>query len=108
ALDHFVLFSSITSVYGNSRQANYGAANAFLDTLAAHRRAQGLPALTVNWGVFSDVGYVAERRDVAEYLARQGQHGLGASQGFAAMEELMRRGSVQATIAHTDWRAWAD
>ena len=108
ALDHFVLFSSITSVYGNARQANYGAANAFLDALAGHRRAQGLPGLAVNWGVFEDVGYVAERRDVAEYLARQGQHGFRAEQGFAAMESLLARGAVQATVSRTDWPVWAE
>jgi 1-acyl-sn-glycerol-3-phosphate acyltransferase len=108
ALDHFVLFSSITSVYGNARQGNYGAANAFLDALAGHRRAQGLPGLTVNWGVFEDVGYVAERRDVGEYLARQGQHGFRAEQGFAAMESLIERGQVQATVSRTDWPAWAE
>ncbi len=108
ALDHFVLFSSITSVYGNARQANYGAANAFLDALAGHRRAQGLPGLTVNWGVFSDAGYVAQRKELGEYLERQGQLGFRAEQGFDDMAALLRRGVVQATIAKTDWATWAD
>jgi 1-acyl-sn-glycerol-3-phosphate acyltransferase len=107
-LDHFVLFSSITSVYGNARQGNYGAANAFLDSLAGHRRAQGLPGLTVNWGVFSDAGYVAERKELGEYLARQGQHGFRAEHGFAAMERLLRHGVVQATISKTEWPLWAE
>jgi 1-acyl-sn-glycerol-3-phosphate acyltransferase len=108
ALDHFVMFSSITSVYGNARQGNYAAANAFLDALAGHRRAQGLPGLTVNWGVFSDAGYVATRKELGEYLARQGQYGLSAEDGFNAMAAVMARGAVQATIARTDWPVWAE
>ena len=50
-LDCFVMFSSVSSIFGNPAQGNYGAANAFLDSLAHHRRALGLPALTINWGV---------------------------------------------------------
>jgi 1-acyl-sn-glycerol-3-phosphate acyltransferase len=102
------MFSSITSVYGNGRQGNYAAANAFLDAFAGYRRALGLPGLTVNWGVFSDVGYVSTRKELGEFLARQGQYGLAPNQGFAAMESLMRHGVVQATISRTDWPVWAE
>ncbi len=107
-LDHFVLFSSITSIYGNRRQGNYGAANAFLDALAGYRRAHGRPGLTVNWGVFSDAGYVAARPELGEYLARQGQYGLDAGHAFAAMASCMTHGVVQGTIARTDWPVWTE
>jgi 1-acyl-sn-glycerol-3-phosphate acyltransferase len=108
SLDHFVLFSSITSVWGNARQGSYAAANAFLDALAAHRHAQGLPALSINFGVFSSVGYVAERQELTAFLERQGQTGLPVEQAFEAMAALMRRGTVHAAVSQTDWRAWAD
>ena len=109
ALDHFVMFSSITSVYGNARQANYGAANAFLDALAGCRRAQGLPATTINWGVFSDAGYVAD----APRRGRVPQRDRASSAcrpriGFAAMADVMRSGVPQATISSTDWTIWAE
>ncbi len=74
-LDCFVMFSSVSSIFGNPAQGNYGAANAFLDSLAHHRRALGLPALTINWGVLGGEGYVARNERVAEFLARQGTDG---------------------------------
>ena len=69
------MFSSVSSIFGNPAQGNYSAANAFLDSLAHHRQALGLPALTVNWGVLGGEGYVARNERVADFLARQGTDG---------------------------------
>jgi hypothetical protein len=68
-LDCFVMFSSVSSIFGNPAQGNYAAANSFLDSLAHHRRALGLPALTMSWGVLG--GGVTSRNEHRRILARK-------------------------------------
>lgn len=67
-LDFFTMLSSISGVIGQKGQANYASANAFLDAFAIYRQSQGLRACTVDLGVIEDVGYIAEREDLAARL----------------------------------------
>src|SRR6476620_8556051 len=89
ALDCFVMFSSISSIFGNPAQGNYAAANAFLDSLAHYRHSLGLPALTLNWGVLGGEGYVARNERVAEFLARQGTSAISPGEVMALMESSL-------------------
>jgi NADPH:quinone reductase-like Zn-dependent oxidoreductase/acyl carrier protein len=105
-LDCFVMFSSISSIFGNPAQGNYGAANAFLDSLAHHRRALGLPALTMNWGVLGGEGYVARNQRVAEFLARQGTTELSPAEVMSLLESSLVAGNTQVAAIRVDWAKW--
>jgi NAD(P)-dependent dehydrogenase (short-subunit alcohol dehydrogenase family)/acyl carrier protein len=80
-LDFFVLYSSAASLMGSAGQANYVAANAFLDALAHHRHALGLPAKSINWGHFVDIGHVADKqfRGLRGLREHEGQRLLAAA-----------------------------
>ncbi|TDU81697.1 acyl transferase domain-containing protein [Prosthecobacter fusiformis] len=105
-LDCFVMFSSISSVFGNPAQSNYSGANAFLDSLAHHRRALGLPALTINWGVLGGEGYVARNERVAEFLARQGTSAITPGEVISLLETFLTAGSAQVAAIRVDWAKW--
>ena len=106
-LDHFVLFSSATSLFGHQGQGSYSAANAFLDALAPYRRAAGRPCTTINWGAISGAGYVSRNADVGKYLAWSGLAGFGADEAVSALEIILRRDLTNVMAARVDWTMWA-
>ncbi|MDI5939028.1 SDR family NAD(P)-dependent oxidoreductase, partial [Micromonospora sp. DH15] len=98
-LSAFVVFSSIAATLGSPGQGNYAAANAFLDALAQHRRAQGLPATSIGWGMWATGGMTAQlSADDRQRLGRLGIAGLTAAEG-AALLDAATAGSRAAVVA---------
>lgn len=105
-LDAFVLFSSISSLIGNPGQGNYVAANAFLDALAAQRRAAGLAGLSLNWGVLGEVGMAARQQEVERYLAAMGIAAIPPRGAMDALDFALRQGVPQLGVMAVDWPRW--
>ncbi len=103
-LDFFVMFSSAASLLGSPGQGNYAAGNAFLDALAHHRRALGLPALSVNWGPWAGEGMAAGLgdRERRRWEAR-GMGLIDPEQGLAQLERALGRDEAQLAVLPVDW-----
>ncbi len=108
-LDMFVLFSSAAGIMGNPGQANHAAANVFLDQLAAHRRAIGLPGQAIAWGAWSDIGEAAEQRGrIEERLGAGGTGWFTPRQGLEAFERLTLQDVTGCMVAAVDWQRYAE
>lgn len=105
SLDFFVLFSSASSLIGSAGQSNYNTANAFMDELAHYRRARGLPAMSVNWGPWSEVGMAAAMQPAAP--SRKNQETISPEEGLNILGQLLSRNPVQVGVVPINWNRYS-
>lgn len=103
-LDFFVLYSSATTFVGNPGQANYVAANSYMESLVNYRRAKDLVACYAAWGAISDVGYLARNEETKEALqSRLGGEALQSDQALKMLEKIILSKRAGAAVIDLDW-----
>jgi acyl transferase domain-containing protein/NADPH:quinone reductase-like Zn-dependent oxidoreductase/NAD(P)-dependent dehydrogenase (short-subunit alcohol dehydrogenase family)/acyl carrier protein/trans-aconitate methyltransferase len=100
-LDFFVLFSSATALFGSPGQANHVAANTFLDTLAHYRQTQGLPALSINWGIWSEIGSATQ---ATKQMQQRGIEAIAPAEGIQILQHLMTQPLTQIGVVPINWQ----
>ncbi len=104
-LDHFIVYSSVTTLFGNPGQAGYVAANAYLESLMALRRNQGEAGLAIGWGPLADIGYLAREEKTREMLAkRMGGTMLTAADALRGLEMILAAGAPEAAVTYAPMR----
>ncbi|GAB2724951.1 hypothetical protein GCM10010442_52970 [Kitasatospora kifunensis] len=107
ALTDFVLFASTAGALGAAGQANYAAANAFLDGFAEYRRALGLPATSIAWGPWAQAGMAVDQAGVEQRVRRGGFTPMAPEQALTALLHALEHQDTNLVVADIDWTRFA-
>jgi len=106
SLDFFVMYSSGAGLFGSPGQANYAAANAFVDALAQARFARGLPAISIQWGAFSEVGLAVQQENRGARINSRGLANLSPADGLRALEQILQRPRAHVGVLRLNVDQW--
>ncbi|MEB3905291.1 type I polyketide synthase, partial [Mycobacterium ulcerans] len=106
-LSAFVMFSSMAGLVGSSGQGNYAAANSFLDGLAVHRQAHGLPAISLGWGLWDQASNMTGGLAAVDFkrFARDGIVAMSSDEALGLLDTAMVLGEPFMLPAHIDFAA---
>jgi len=102
-LDLFICFSSIATILGSFKQANYNAGNAFMDELCQYRRAQGLPAMSIAWGALAGAGYLEREEATRNYLEAIGMETFRPDEVFSILQKLISLDAAHVAAGKINW-----
>ncbi|GAA6079217.1 highly reducing polyketide synthase alnA isoform X1 [Tachysurus ichikawai] len=102
-VDYFVCYSSISSFIGNASQANYAAANSFLDSLCHYRRNVGLAGQTINWGPLK-LGLLFNKADYQKFLEAKGLMTMEVPEIHEALKHCLLENKPQQVVCKFNFR----
>lgn len=105
ALDFFICYASVAGFLGSPGQANHASGNTFIDALAQSRRGSGLPAVSIDWGAWDDIG-AAVRHGVVSRIANVGLRSLSPDEGLRILADVMEGSSAQVAALPVDWQTF--
>lgn len=103
-LDFFVLFSSMATIAGFQQLGHYAAGNAFMDAMAHQRRKSGLPALSINWGLWSDGRLTSA--DNIQHIERIGLRAMPSESALQGLETALSNDAAQIAFSAIDWETF--
>ncbi|MEP7272479.1 MAG: type I polyketide synthase, partial [Acidobacteriota bacterium] len=106
-LDFFIAYSSLSGVLGQIGQANYGAANAYLDGLMEYRRQRGKAGLSIAWGPWAEVG-IYSREGVSTRAKLIGVEEIDRRQGDDVLSVASRANETQIVVVNANWANWPE
>ncbi|WP_435828983.1 type I polyketide synthase [Saccharopolyspora shandongensis] len=102
-LDAFVFMASLSGVLGGAGHSAYSAANAYLDALAAGRRADGLAATSIAWGGWTETGLSDTPHELRELFSRLGVRAMAPGPAITALRRAVDDGEAASVVADVDW-----
>ncbi|WP_028545526.1 type I polyketide synthase [Paenibacillus taiwanensis] len=106
-LDFFVMMSSISSVVGNMGQANYAAANYFMNVLADYRRSLALPAMSICWGPWEEAGMATSNNDILRNIGNKGIYGMSKELGTKMIDRVFQKDVASIVVVDANWELFS-
>ena len=107
SLDFFVMMSSITSVVGNMGQANYAAANYFMNCFAEYRRNLGMPAMSICWGPWEEAGMATSSSAILKNIGDKGIYGISKEIGIKMIDKVFQKDLSMIVVADANWQLFS-